>query len=127
MARPVPEDVHSATVLKVVLYGNSLALSGVGASLEARPGLQLLQVEPRDGSTEALGALAPDVVVFDLATSRPDVMALWRACPHALPVGVDLLKHQALVFSRESTSVLTSDDLLRVIESRKRSSSRRKA
>ena len=106
------------TVPKVVLYGNSLIVSGVGASLEGRPGLQLVQVDARDASAEALGDLAPDVVVFDLATARPDVVALWRRHPHVLPIGVDLLTHRAVVFSSESERVLTTDDLLRVIEGR---------
>jgi len=102
----------------VVLYGNSLALSGVGASLEAHPGLRLVRLEAKDASAEALGELEPDVVVFDLATARPDVVALWRRDPPVLPIGVDLLKHQVVVFSGESARAATTDDLVRVIESR---------
>ena len=102
----------------MVLYGNSLALSGVGASLEAHPGLHLVRVDAADASGEALRRIEPDVVVFDLATAQPDVVALWRRHPHVLPIGVDLLKHQAVVFSRQSARVLTTDDLLRVIEGR---------
>ena len=37
-----------STVLTVVLYGNSLALSGVGASLEAHPGLRIVRVDAVD-------------------------------------------------------------------------------
>jgi hypothetical protein len=105
-------------VLKVVLYGNSLALSGVGASLEGHPGLELVRVEARDASAETLHELQPDVVVFDLATAQPDVVALWRRDPPILPIGVDLLKQQAVVFSGKSSRALTTDDLVRVIESR---------
>ena len=106
-------------MLTVVLLGNSLALSGVGASLETRPGLRVVQVDAAGASAEALTMLEPDVAVFDLATNQPDVVDLWRRHPGVLPVGVDLLSHQAVVFSRESSSVLTTDDLLRVIEGRK--------
>lgn len=105
-------------MLKVVLYGNSLALSGVGASLEGHPGLELVRVEARDASAETLHELQPDVVVFDLATAQPDVVALWRRDPPILPIGVDLLKQQAVVFSGKSSRALTTDDLVRVIESR---------
>jgi hypothetical protein len=105
-------------VLQVVLYGNSLALSGVGASLEGQPGLRLVRVDAKDASAGALGDLDPDVVVFDLATARPDVVELWRRDRPILPIGVDLLKHQVVVFSGKSTRALTTDDLLRVIESR---------
>ncbi len=105
-------------MLTVVLLGNSLALSGVGASLEARPGLRVVHLDASDASAETLTELEPDVAVFDLATTRPDVVDLWRHNPGVLPIGVDLLDHRAVVFSRESSSVLTTDDLLRVIEGR---------
>ena len=105
-------------MLQVVLFGNSLALSGAGASLETRPGLHVVQVDASDASAEALGGLEPDVVVFDLATARPDVVELWRRDPHVLSIGVDLLEHQVVVFSGESRRALTTDDLLRVIEGR---------
>ena len=103
---------------KVVLYGNSLAVSGVGASLEGHPGLQLVRVDATDASAEALGELEPDVVVFDLATAQPDVVALWQRHPRVLSIGVDLLTQRAVVFSSQPERVLTTDDLLRVIESR---------
>jgi hypothetical protein len=105
-------------LLTVVLFGNSLALSGVGASLEAHPGLRIVRVEEVDASAAALRELEPDVVVFDVATAQPDVVALWRRHPRVLPIGVDLLKHQAVVFSRQSARALTTEDLLRVIEGR---------
>ncbi|KAA0252997.1 MAG: hypothetical protein EDX89_16455 [Acidobacteria bacterium] len=103
-------------MLTVVLLGNSLVLSGVGASLEGRPGLSVVRVEPGETTEEALRRLEPDVAVFDLATSRPDVVGLWQRHPGLLPVGVDLLERRAVVFSRQSSSVLTTDDLLHVIE-----------
>jgi DNA-binding NarL/FixJ family response regulator len=113
-------------VTKVVLYGNSLAVSGVGASLEGRPGLQVVRVDAAERSAEALRELEPDVVVFDLATARPDVVELWRRDRPVLPIGVDLVKHQVVVFSGESSRALTTDDLLRVIESRTGPQTRRK-
>jgi hypothetical protein len=105
-------------VPKVVLYGNSLAVSGIGASLEGRPGLQLVRVDAAERSAEALRELEPDVVLFDLATARPDVVELWRRDRPILPIGVDLLKHRFVVFTGTSSRALTTDDLLRVIESR---------
>lgn len=107
-----------AIVLQVVLYGNSLALSGVGASLEAHPGLRLVRVDPKEAPAETLGGLEPDVVVFDLAAARPDVVELWRRDRPVLPIGVDLTKHRVVVFSGESSRAVTTDDLVRVIEGR---------
>jgi len=105
-------------VLTVVLYGNSLALSGVGACLERHPGLAVVRVDAKEHSAETLQALRADVVVFDLAAAQPDVVALWRRDPPVLPIGVDLLKQQVVAFSGECSRALTTDDLLRVIESR---------
>lgn len=106
-------------MLTVVLLGNSLALAGVGASLEGRPDLRVVHAGGADAFAEALRELEPDVAVFDMAANQPDVVELWRRHPRVLPVGVDLLEHRAVVFSRHSSSVLTTDDLLRVIEGRK--------
>jgi len=100
------------------LYGSSLALSGVGASLQGLPGLRLVQVDAKGTASGALDDLEPDVVVFDLATARPDVVELWTRGRPALPIGVDLLKHEMVVFSGETSRASTADDLLRVIESR---------
>jgi hypothetical protein len=105
-------------VLKVVLYGNSLALSGVGASLEGHPGLDLVRVEAGGSGAETLHSLQADVVVFDLATAQPNVVQLFRRHPPVLPIGVDLLKHQVVVFSGKPSRALTTDDLVRVIEGR---------
>lgn len=105
-------------MLQVVLYGNSLALTGVGASLEGHPGLRLVRVDPREARAEALAGLEADVVVFDLATARPDVVELWSRDRQVLTLGIDLLQHRVVVFSGQTSRVLTTDDLLRVIEGR---------
>ncbi len=116
--RPPARSNRPRTVLTVVLYGNSLALSGVGASLEGHPGLDLVRVEAGDASAETLHEIQADVVVFDLATAQPDVVKLWKLDRPVLPIGVDLLKHQVVVFSGKASRALTTDDLVRVIESR---------
>ncbi len=112
-------------MLKVVLYGNSLALSGVGASLEGHPGLDLVRVDATQASAGTLLELEPDVVVFDLATAQPDVVALWQRDPPVLPVGVDMLNQQVVVFSGTRSRALTTEDLVRVIESRMSAKARR--
>ena len=52
----------------VVLYGNSLVLSSIGATLPGRPHLQVLVLDAsQPGAAERLKALAADVLVFDPA------------------------------------------------------------
>jgi hypothetical protein len=104
---------------KVVIFGNSLVVSSIGASLQACPNLEVLPAIPAMPDVEgSLSAAHPDVVIFDLATAQPDfAINLWKKHPHLLLIGVDLVKGQALVLSGQPTRVLTAGDLLQVIES----------
>ena len=102
----------------VVLYGNSLALSSIGASLRESAGLKVLPLDAiLPDATEQLSSLHPDVVIFDLITAQPDFdVALWKARLDVLLIGVDMRAGKALVLSVQPTRVLTTDDLLQVIE-----------
>jgi hypothetical protein len=110
------------TLRTVVLYGNSLAVSSIGASLQGRADLQVSSVDAtRPQAEERLRALHPDVVIFDLAAARPEfAIDLWQAQPHLLLIGVDLLTHQALMLSGQPARLLTLDDLLEVIKDEER-------
>ncbi len=101
----------------VVIYGNSLVVSSIGASLQECAGVTIVPVDPAMSDAGGnLSALQPDAVIFDLATAQPDfAIALWKKQPQLLLIGVDLPKGQALVLSSQSTRVLTTDDLLQVI------------
>ena len=103
----------------VVIYGNSLLLSGIAASLKRRTGLNVAFFDPAPaGATERLNTLRPDVVVFDLADSCADpAIALWKARPRLLLVGVDLANDHAHVLSGQVSKVLSADDLVELIES----------
>jgi hypothetical protein len=46
------------------------------------------------------------------------VVELWSRDRLVLPLGIDLRQHRVVVFSGETSRVLTTDDLLRVIEGR---------
>ncbi len=72
----------------------------------------------QSGPGDRLRAIDADVVVFDLAAAVPEsVIALWRARPNLLWIGVDLTSGRALVLSGQSPQLLTPDDLVKVIES----------
>src|SRR5512139_1534260 len=103
----------------VVLYGNSLVMSSIGASLQGRAGLQVLSVAATlPDAASQLGALKPDVMIFDLTMAQPEfAIALWKAQPSLLLIGVDLTTGQALVLSGQPSRLFTMDDLLQVIES----------
>ncbi len=102
----------------VVLYGNSLVLSSIGATLRGRPDLQVLVLDAsQPGAAERLKTLAADVVVFDQATTPPQLaIPLCEANPDLLLIAVDFRTGQALVLSSQSSPALTTDDLLHVID-----------
>jgi hypothetical protein len=101
----------------VVLYGNSLIVSSIGASLQGCPGLQVLPVDPANPDTnQHLLSFQPDIILFDLAAIQPDsLVALWKEQPRLLLIGVDQAKGSALVLSSQPARLVTTDDLLQVI------------
>ena len=106
----------------VVLYGSSLAVSSIGASLRGCPGLRVLVMDSalatagEHGAAQGLAALRPDVVLFDLAAVPTDfAIALWKAQPGTLLIGIDLLADRALVLSGQPARAHTTADLLQVI------------
>jgi hypothetical protein len=105
-------------VRTVVLYGRALSLSAIGASLIARPGWQVEQIDAGlPAPSERLRELRPNAVLFDLAAAHPeDIIPLLQELRGLLLIGVDLVNHQALVLSGDLPSILTSDDLIRLIE-----------
>jgi hypothetical protein len=107
------------TVHRVAIYGNSLSVASIGASLQGRPGLEIFALEaPLPGAIERLGPLTPDVVFFDLAIAHAveDAVSLLAARPNLVLVGFDLTSHRALLLSGEQSTVLTTDDLMGIIE-----------
>jgi len=108
---------------KVLLYGNSLIVSTIAASLQECGDLELVRVaadpDHPAGLAEAaaqLGAFEPVTIVFDRATARPDfAMALLDGHPQVLLIGVDPATHQALVWSGRQAAAVVSADLVEVI------------
>ena len=108
-------------IRKVVLYGSDLVVSTVGESLRGRVGFQILQIDPLH--TDALPRLdeaRPDVVLFDLASTQADfTIAFLRKHPGLLLIGVDLRSNKMLVMSGEESRLLTTDDLVQMMETGK--------
>ncbi len=101
---------------RVVLYGSDLVLSTVGANLRGREEFEIVQMNPLlPNALQRLDAARPDVVLFDLACSQPDVSVL-RKHPGLLLIGIDLTSNKMLVMSGGESCLLTSDDLVSVIE-----------
>jgi hypothetical protein len=102
----------------VVLYGSNLVMSTIGASLQQKSHIQVHQMEGLlSDNLEKLNAAPPDAILFDLASAQPDfAIPLLRRYPTVVLIGVDLTGNRMLVLSGEQSSLLTEDDLMKVVE-----------
>jgi DNA-binding NarL/FixJ family response regulator len=57
-----------STRTRILLYGNSLVLGGIGASLRAEGQFEVVPLPPSLPATSDVEALAPDVIIFDIET-----------------------------------------------------------
>ncbi len=102
---------------KVVLFGQSLTLTSIGASLQMHEQLEVLPLdESRPSSSEELLALEPTAVIFDLGTVSPDsALSLLDAQPDLLLIGLDAAGDKLLVLTGQQAHALTTTDLLQAI------------
>ena len=103
---------------RVILYGNSVILAAIGASLEHFPELELVSLAaPLPGGAELL-ALGPDVIVFDTGSAEVSLhtlFALLHDCPDLLVVGVNPENAQLHLWSSGRFDAVTSEDLVQLI------------
>jgi hypothetical protein len=101
----------------VVLYGNSLAVTTFGASLQGTPGVCVQSMDANlSDPIPRLQELKPDIVMFDLATAHPGfAISLWKVHPHLLLIGVDLPRGEILLLAGSRQQVLNVTDLIEVI------------
>ena len=111
---------------RVVLYGDSLVLAGMGASLKAYPGIELICLAAQPpAEVQQLWALRPAVVILDLGAVPPDLpVSLLREQPELLLIGVDAAGDKLLVLSGQQAHSLTTEALVQVIEGRAHSPGR---
>jgi hypothetical protein len=103
---------------RVVVYGNSLNMAGIVASLKADTTLDVLCVNL--DSLDARQNLDENdlaAIVFDLSdpSLRLDVISLLRDRPGLLLIGVDFSRDQMLVLSSQPAQALSVADLVSVI------------
>ena len=98
----------------VVLYGNSVIVGTVGASL--RRSHQYKVVPLLSSQQSELEATAPDVVVFDLEADRPEaVFSLLENRPGLKLIGISPDSNLVRIWSGKQLRELSTQDLLDVI------------
>ena len=99
---------------RAILYGNSLILEGVRASLAALPGLEVLD-QPLYVPLDPDQTKGPTTVIFDLEAIRPDFLLSLLQQPDLQLIGIEPKTHQALVWSGRQVRAVESADLIKIV------------
>jgi hypothetical protein len=102
---------------QVVVYGSSLNMAGIAASLKGDASLEVVRIDSHSPTLQQkLNELDPAVIAFDLSdpSSGLDVRLL-RERPGLLLVGVDPASDELLVLSSQRERAVAVADLLSVI------------
>jgi hypothetical protein len=100
----------------VALYGHSLVMGSIAASLAHQPDITLHLVNGYGPElTAQLTALHPDVLIFDLADDQPDIWAWFREQPHCQLLRIDFNCQQIHQWRGQQIRALTMQDLVTAI------------
>jgi hypothetical protein len=103
----------------VVLFGDSLLMDTVEASLGAIQGLGVLRVyNSVTDIADRLRSYSPDLIIFELgSTLSKTVIPLLIDQPGVPLLGVDITSSRVVVLSSQQHTVLTANDLDKLIRS----------
>lgn len=108
---------------RVIVYGSSLHITGIAASLKADQSLEVMSVAPHSPTPrQSLAGLNPAVIIFDLGDPPASVdVTLLRQRPGILLIGVDPASDEILVLSGRPQPALSVSDLVHVIQQKQSS------
>ena len=107
---------------RVVVYGSSLHMAGIQASLKVEPDLEVVCVDPHAPMAgQRLNELHPAAIAFDLTDPSLGLdVTLLREQPSLLLIGVDPSSDELLVLSSHPSQALSASDLVNVIRKERR-------
>jgi hypothetical protein len=103
---------------RVLLCGKSLFISGMHATLEEAPGLEMRLVDPNpDAIRECIREWQPDILILenDLLKTQP-IWSLLIDFPWIKLIGLDIENNRLMVYSSQAADHPTTFDLLEVIK-----------
>ncbi len=101
---------------RICLYGNSVILGTLGASLRRCSQFKVIEINPPYPGSSILASLNPQVVVFDLeAENNEAVFSLLKILPELLLVGISPDKNLVKTWSGQQLQELSTQDLLEII------------
>ena len=102
---------------KVMIYGRSLNLEGIGVSLKLDGNLDVIVIEP--GEQESLEDLKPEVVLFGLAEPPEELnLALLRKQPGVLLIGVEPCSDEVWVLTGKRNKIVSVSELAKLVSVR---------
>lgn len=102
-----------------MLYGRSLLLCGVAASLEQCPNLHIMRAAAWTEASPLLAEHATDVLIFDLTgASESHILPLLLTNPGLLMIGLDAECNQAVLVSGQEARSLTLSQIREIVEGR---------
>jgi hypothetical protein len=102
------------TSKKVVIYGNSVILGTIGASLKLCSGLEVTTLPQKE--RQSINALNPDILVYDLDATQPQEVFSFLKIDPAMPlIGISPDVNLIRVWSLREFKELSIKDLLQVI------------
>ena len=108
---------------RIFLYGRSVIIGSVGASLERGGQFEVIQLTLPLPAPSELDAMAPDVVVFDTQNSHPGpAFSLLETRPGLLLLGISPDGDVVRLWSRRQYRALSTRDLAALIEDASHSS-----
>jgi phage FluMu protein gp41 len=97
---------------RILLYGNSIVLGSIGASLAHSPEFELTCLSAPLPTREELEAMAPDVILFDIENSHPEAaFALLEAGSDLLLFGISPDGNVVRQWSGRQYRELSTDEL----------------
>lgn len=103
----------------VLLYGQSLLLSGVAASLRECPGLEVTHVMTWPEASRTLAEQVPDVLIFDMTYAyESHILPLLIKNPGIVLIGLDPEHNRAVLLGGQEARALTLERLREIVQGR---------
>jgi hypothetical protein len=101
---------------RVIIYGDSVILAGVQASLRSSPNLGVITLDKRSGRLEEeLCDLCPAVVIFELGSDVASLPPAILHQPDLLLIGIDPETHKVMIWSGQQAAELSGQGLVQLI------------
>ncbi len=102
---------------RVIIYGDTVVLSGVRLSLEACTAFEVIALDASHAGEQDLLALHPDVIIFDTSSVRPQFhYDLIRQGSGLQLIGINPDNNQVLLWSGQDLRELSVPELVSVIQ-----------